>query len=161
MSKILIAVVALLFLAGGGAGAYFYFSQSAEASVPGDGAHEAKAGKHAKGDDNTANVSQFVELSPLILPIVDGSGVNQIISLVVALEVQGEDTAEMVESRMPKLQDAFIQDMYGVLSRQAALKGGIIQVNYIKERLNRIANEVLGAGSVDDVLLQVVQQRPI
>ena len=67
----------------------------------------------------------------------------------------------MVEHLKPKIKDAFIQDMYGVLNRHAALKGGVIQVGVLKERLNKMSAKVLGEDKVYDVLLQVVQQRPI
>ncbi|MCP4932654.1 MAG: flagellar basal body-associated FliL family protein, partial [bacterium] len=53
------------------------------------------------------------------------------------------------------------QDMYGVLNRHAALKGGVIQVSVIKARLNKISQEIMGEDVVYDVLLQVVQQKPI
>jgi len=158
MGKIFIAIAALVILGGGGAGAYFYFFQSAEASVPEGEEHEV-----AKEDDgeHVELGTEFVELPPLILPIVDGNGVHQVVSLVVALDVSGTDAADEVRAMMPKLQDAFIQDMYGVLNRHAAFKGGVIQVNVIKARLNRISKQVLGEDKVNEVLLQVVQQRPI
>lgn len=102
---------------------------------------------------------QFVELDPLILPIVDKSGVSQTVSLVVSLEVADMAAADKVKMMEPKLKDAFIQDLYGMLNEHAALKGGVIQVGYIKKRLSAISHEVMGDHVVNDVLLQVVQQR--
>jgi len=168
MRMIIIGVVALLLL-GGGAGAYFYFMQPAEASAgdgaeSGDGGHGEEAKKEDHGGDDGHGGGrgvQFVELDPLILPIIDNNGVNQVVSLVVALEVKDSWAAAKVEKMEPKLKDAYIQDMYGVLNEHAALKGGVIQVNKIKKRLNRITAEILGDDVVQDVLLQVVQQRPI
>jgi len=165
MRKIIIAIAALFLLGSGGAGAYFYFGQSAEASAGsevGDNYEknkEDKKGKKKKG--GYGGSFEFVELSPLMLPIVDNNGVSQTVSLVVALEVADSGAADKVKKFIPRLTDAFIQDMYGVLNRHAAMKGGVIQVTYIKERLNKISAEVLGDDVVHDVLLQVVQQRPI
>lgn len=159
MKKMIILLVALLLLGGGGAGAYFYlFSNKAEAAVPEGEEHEKAA--VAEGEHG-APAFQFVEMDPLILPIVDNEGVSQVVSLVIALEVTDQATADEVKAMTPKLKDAFIQDMYGVLNKQAALKGGVIQVSQIKQRLNMISNKVLGEEKVHDVLLQVVQQRPI
>lgn len=158
MRMLIIALVALLVLGGGGAGVYFYFLQPAEAS---DG-HEKEA--EVAKDDHVIDKSafEFVELGPLVLPIVDGNGVSQTVSMVVALEVIDKYAAGKVEKYEPKLKDAFIQDMYGVLNRHAALKGGVIQVGVIKQRLNKISDKVMGdEETVQDVLLQVVQQRPI
>jgi flagellar FliL protein len=167
MKMIIIAVGAILVLGGGGAGAYFYFSQTAEAAAG------AEAGEHAEAKAEDAHASgdagghgeeshvEFVELDPLVLPIVDDSGVSQVVSVVVALEVADAAMAAEVEKMSPRLKDAFIQDMYGVLNRHAALKGGVIQVSLLKERLNKISTKVMGENKVKDVLLQVVQQRPI
>ena len=160
MRMIFIGLAALILLGGGGAGAYFYFSQSAEASAgeEADKKHHEKA-KSDKGHEK--GHFEFVELDPLVLPIVDNNGVSQVVSMVVALEVADAEIAKEVEKMTPRLKDAFIQDMYGVLNRHAALKGGVIQVSAIKKRLNKISAEVLGEDKVHDVLLQVVQQRPI
>ena len=62
----------------------------------------------------------------------------------------------------PRLTDAYIQDMYGILNKHAALKGGIIQVHMIKQRLNEVTDKVVGDADIHtEVLIQVVQQRPI
>lgn len=160
MRMLIIALVAVLVLGGGGAGAYFYFTQEAEASAGGE-EHEAELKKAEHEDDGFGSVD-FVELGPLVLPIVDANGVSQTVSMVVALEVKGSSSVGKVQKYEPKLKDAFIQDMYGVLNRHAALKGGVIQVGVIKERLNKISDKVMGDEDiVQDVLLQVVQQRPI
>lgn len=160
----MIALVAVLVLGGGAAGAYFYFSQSAEASAGdevGDNHEKSKKEEHAKDDGHGGGHFEFVELDPLILPIVDNNGVSQVVSVVVALEVMDAEAAKNVEAMSPRLKDAFIQDMYGVLNRHAALKGGVIQVSVLKKRLNLVSAKVMGEGVIHDVLLQVVQQRPI
>ena len=103
----------------------------------------------------------FVELDQLVFPIIDGNGVNQTVSLVIALEMADSEAAAEVITLQPRLKDAFIQEMYGALNRHAALKGGVIQVGKIKARLSHVAKKVLGQDKVKDVLLQVVQQRPV
>lgn len=170
MRIIIIGLVALLVLGGGAAGAYFYFSKGAEASIGADEGldHEAESGDHSKdkkhakkGKHGEEVLSFFVELDPLMLPIVDNNGVHQVVSLVVALEVADEEIAGRVEQMKPKLTDAIIQDTYGILNRHAAMNGGLIEIQEIKARLNKVANDVMGDDEVHDVLLQVVQQRPI
>ncbi len=159
VKKILSIVIALALLGGGGAGAYFYFMKPAEASaVEGDKSHAKKQDSKDKADTSK---HIFVELDPLILPIIDESGVTQTVSLVVALEVADEKAGSLITAQAPRLKDAYIQKLYGVLNNQAALKGGVIQVNTLKKQLNKISNKVLGDDIVHDVLLQVVQQRPV
>lgn len=163
MRKIIVILMVLLILGGGGAGVYFYFFQPAEASA-GAAAEEANKEheKQAKGGGHgEAPAAMFVELDPLILPVMDGNGPSQVVSIVVALEVADEETAKTVEAMSPKLKDAYIQDMYGMMNQYAALKGGVVQVGMIKKRLNEITTHVMGENVVQDVLLQVVQQRPI
>jgi flagellar FliL protein len=166
MRMIIMAVGALAVLGGGGAGAYFYFSQEAEAAVSEEGAdahgdEHATEEDHGGGHDDHGGHVEYVELDPLILPIVDNEGVSQVVSVVIAIEVPDAEAKGKVEAMAPKLKDAFIQDMYGVLNKHAALKGGVLQVNMLKERLNTVSMEVMGKDKIKDVLLQVVQQRPI
>jgi flagellar FliL protein len=166
MKLAVMALVAVLLLGGGAAGAYFYFDKPAEAAGgPVDEAkkaeHDAKVAKAKEEGGKGAPVAQFVKLDVLILPIIDETGVTQTITMAVSLEVPDEMTAKEVEHLSPRLKDAFIQDMYGTLSRKNAMKQGVLQVNMIKERLNKVSTKVLGQDKVKDVLLQVVQQRPI
>jgi flagellar FliL protein len=149
MKKLIAGFLAFAVILGGGmVGASMVSSQ----------AQAAEEKKDAQGE--VGGIS-FVEMKPLVLPIVDRNGVSQIISLVVSLEVKDPAAAAEVEKYSPRLTDAFIQDMYGILTRQAAMEGGVVQVGYIKSRLNKVTERVLGQDKVKDVLLQVVQQRPV
>ena len=51
--------------------------------------------------------------------------------------------------------------MYGVLSRKASTQGGVLKVDELKQRLNKVSSKVLGDQKINSVLLQVVNQRPI
>ncbi len=147
-------LVAILLVCGGSIGAYFYFGNSAVASIP-----EGEAGDMAELESH--ETLHFVELSPLLLPIVDNNGVSQVVSLVISLEVNSEESREMVEKLSPRLTDAYIHDLYGVLNYKAALQGGVVQVSEVKRRLNMITTKVIGEDVINDVLLQVVSQRRV
>lgn len=149
-------------LGGGGVGAYFYFMKPAEASAVDEvGGHHEEAAKKDDHKDSHDEHFEFVELDPLILPIVDNNGLSQTVNLVVVLEVVDSAAKAKVEKITPRIKDAFIQDMYGILNKHAALKGGVIQVDMLKKRLNEVSAKVAGEDTIHDVLLQVVQQRPI
>ena len=161
MKMAILAIVAILVLGGGAGGAYFYFNQKAEASVGETVEHaEAKEAKHDKKGGDPAHLA-FVEMDPLILPIIDADGISQMVSLVIVLQVHDEKQKAEVASQMFRIKDAYIQDMYGSLNKHVAVKDGVIQVSVLKEKLTAANNRVLGEGVVSDVLLQVVQQRPI
>jgi flagellar FliL protein len=162
MKSFFLVVMAIVVLGGGAFGAYIYFEQPAEASI-GDIAEHQEAGETGPDivDAKKRSKHEFVELSPLVLPIVDSNGVSQVISIVVVIEVKGGTNQTLVLNLQPRLKDAYIQELYGVLNKHAALKGGVVQVDVIKKRLSAISEKVLGEGVIEDVLLQVVQQRPI
>ncbi len=143
---------------GVGAGTYFYFGgNEAVASLdPVAKIEQSEKMKTAKSNDVF-----FVELEALILPIIDKNGVSQIVSIVVSLEIENKDYVDIVTKLSPKLKDAYIQNMYGALNDKSAFDGKVVQVSMIKRRLNKVTTQILGENVVQDVLLQVVQQRPI
>lgn len=151
MKKLIVATIALILLGGGGFGAYLFLNKPAEAS-------ESKTEEKAEGE---AVPPSFVEMKPLVLPVLDKEGVSQIVSIVISLETDTPEKAAEVEALKPRLTDAYIQGMYGVLSSKEVMSEGVLQVEYIKGRLNKITNKVLGENKVKDVLLQVVQQRHV
>lgn len=158
MRVFFLATIALLVLGGGAAGVYFYFGHPAEAAIGPGKAHQEAGPAHDRGH---AADHSFVQLDPLLLPIIDETGVNQIVSISIVVEVSDDEKAKKVETLAPRLKDAYIQELYGVLNKHAALRGGVVQVGSIKERLRQISQSVMGDGIVEDVLLQVVQQRKI
>lgn len=164
MKLAVIAILALVLVGGGAAGAYFYFDKPAEAAGgPMDEAakaeHDAKAAEAAEGA--VAPKEQFVALEPMIIPLIDERGISQNITLVVSIEAPDEEAAKEIQRLQPRLKDAYIQDMYGALNRKSTIKDGVLQVDIIKERLNRASIKVLGEGKVNDVLLQIIQQRRV
>lgn len=161
MKFVMIAAIALVFLGGGAAGAYFFLNKPAVASATEMSEAEKADAAAAKAAHEAALEAVFVKLDPLILPIVDSNGVTQTVSIVISIEVADEEAAARVEAMQPRLKDAFLQDMYGMLSQKAVMKGGVIEVAKIKARLNNISHKVMGGDTVKEVLLQVVQQRRI
>lgn len=117
------------------------------------------AADDAKDEETSGPSIHFVELNPLMLPIISKHGSTQMVSLVVSVEVNSEDKAEQVKKYSPRLTDAFLTDLYSAFGYQTALNGGEIPLVYLKERLNKISAKVLGDDVVDDVLLQFMQKR--
>ncbi|HEY0901545.1 MAG TPA: flagellar basal body-associated FliL family protein [Micavibrio sp.] len=158
MKIAILALIAIVVLGGGAGGAYFYFNQKAEASVGAEGEHAAA--KDVKKEHNPEHMA-FVQMDPLVLPIIDADGISQMVSLVIVLQVGDEKQKASVEGQMFRIKDAYIQDMYGSLNKHVAVKDGVLQVDILKKKLSAANDRVLGEGVVSDVLLQVVQQRRI
>lgn len=149
MKKFIITAIAVLFLGCGIFGTFLFLNKPAQAN-------ESKEPEKAEGE---AAGPSFVEMKPLVLPVVDKEGVSQIISIVISLETDDPANVAQIEQMRPRLTDAYIQGMYGVLGSKEVMSDGILQVAYIKDRLHTITNKVMGENKVKDVLLQVVQQR--
>ncbi|MEM6812413.1 MAG: flagellar basal body-associated FliL family protein [Pseudomonadota bacterium] len=165
MKIVLMVIMAALLVGAGGAGGYFFTQKQAVASYSSAGEiskEQQQADKYARmSAEEAAKHLRFVKMDPIILPIIDQNGVSQVVTLVVSLEVNGDENQEFAKAMAPRLKDAYIQDMYGVLNRKASLDGGVIKVDKLKNRLNRVSAEILGENRVNEVLLQVVNQRPI
>jgi flagellar FliL protein len=148
-------------LGGGGFAGYMYFNKPAEAAAEGDQKKDSH-GEDASKSEGILDFSEVVELTPLVLPIVDDSGVHQVINVAISLEVNGGGNVRKVHKLMPRITNAFLQDMYGVLNRHAALRGGALKVDMLKQRLQNISNKIVGdEKTINKVLLTVVEQRPV
>ena len=146
--RILIIIVAFLAVAGGGGGWWYYNNQNAE--------NEAQAAELEKDPELT-----YVELDPLHLPVITEKGVTQNISLIIALEVDSSDDADKVNANKPKLVDAYLSDMYGVMGQKKIMKDGVLQVDLVRKRLAYVTRKVLGEDVVSNVLLQLISQRKV
>jgi flagellar protein FliL len=167
MNKIIVGVIALGLVGGGGTGAYLYFQKPAEASIPDKEHTDEKAEDHAakdeggKGEHGEAKGPTYVKMEPMVVPIIDNDGVTQVVSMVITFEVKDDPAAAEVEHMKPRIKDAFIQNLYGMLNQQAIMEKGVIKVGYIKKRLTDISAKVMGDDVIKEVLLQTVQQNPI
>lgn len=116
---------------------------------------------HAAADTEGTSEFEYFELKPLLIPVINAQGLTQQVSLVVSIEVP-TGTLDEVTPYGPRLTDAYIQDMYGVLSAGYGLvNGNVLNVAAIKQRLSKVTVNILGEDRVEDVLLQIVQQRPL
>ncbi|MDE1151115.1 MAG: hypothetical protein PW788_01140 [Micavibrio sp.] len=101
---------------------------------------------------------EYFEMKPIILPIITDKGLTQQVSLVISLELP-YGTRDDIKPLEPKLADAYIGNLYGALgSGGVMMKGNIIDVVAVKDRLTKETTRILGEGKVHQVLLQVVQQ---
>lgn len=105
--------------------------------------------------------SDFVEIDPLMLPIVGVDGVSQSVNIVIIVQVKNRWKANKVTDLEPRLKSAYIEEMYGTLSATDLMTNGVLQVGELRKRLLDITIEVLGDDVVQDILFKTVDQRPI
>lgn len=143
MRKILLTILTLLCLA----------AAPAMASGSAPSSDKEGAEKDGKGP-------QYVKIAPIVLPLVGEQGVEQIISLVIAIEVPDRKTADHVIVMSPRLNDAYMTDLYGAIDRRDSFRNGLVDITRIKERIEKASVRILGPNSIKSVLVQAVMQRP-
>lgn len=103
----------------------------------------------------------YVNIAPFVLPVIDDNGPNQLISLVITLEMVDGKGTELVKQRLPRLNDAYLQTLYGALDQKLVDRGQLVDVGLVKKRLQAPTQRVLGDGVVKDILVQAVSQRKL
>ena len=147
MKRIVLIVIVLLLLAGAGGGAYlFLLAPPAEAAT-------------AETSEQEAGDPVYVEFNPILLPILGDGRVEQVISVVVALEMADQEAADRAIALAPRLNDAYLQALYGRLHADDVIVNGVVDLRMIKRELVRESNNVMGHGVVLDALVQMVSQR--
>ncbi len=113
------------------------------------------------GKEGEGNNPSYVKLDPLVVPIVNDDGASQVVSLLITLEVMAATDIPKIETLKPRVKDAMIINLYGLLNERAAVQNGVLQVSYVKKHLTAAIEKVVGEGVLKDVLLQMVQQNPV
>jgi flagellar FliL protein len=152
MMKILVLLLVALIFGGGGFGAgWFLFANQGEK-------HEEKVEAPPPAPSGPP---VFVNVGPLTVPVLGAERIDQFVTLMVALELTDLTSAENVRAQAPRLTDAFLTTVYGAIASGKAMTGGVLDVAQVKLKLNDACVKVLGKGMVRDVLIQIVNQRPM
>ncbi|MBP5855793.1 hypothetical protein KAJ83_02150 [Marivibrio halodurans] len=145
MKKLLIILVLLILLLGaGGGGAYWWFLMR----DAGEG-HEAS---DAAPDDGPGEPAVYVELEALTIPVIRGGAVAKYVLLQISLEVEDLAAREEIQERMPRLMDAFLRDLHAYFA--SVPLDSPLNVRTVKARLRAIADRIVGADVVREVLIQ-------
>ena len=101
----------------------------------------------------------YVHIAPMVLPVITDEGVEQLVTVIVDVEVKDFDVADNMHTNMPRVQDALMRALYGGLGQGSLRNGNMVDVNKIKAKATAALNEVLGAESIREVLIQGIGQR--
>lgn len=145
--KIVIGAVAALLLAGGGGGAYMVFGGGKAAG--GETAETADA-ERAEGEP------VFVDVPPMVVNLRSADGAARFVKLHFMLVPGPKGEAAALEKKLPLLLDALQPFLRELRPEDLA---GSAAVFRIKEEMLLRAHDALGAGQVEDVLIQdLIQQ---
>lgn len=146
MKRIILAVVAVLLIAGAGAAAWFFFIK-------------AKPEDHVRDDvHETAGKPEFLELDSLSVPVIRGGRLDKYIMLRLTLEMKDAKAKAVGKEAMPLVKDAFLRDLHGFFADQPPTDEGI-DVRLVKARLMRVSERLFGPGQVVNVLVQGAFER--
>lgn len=103
----------------------------------------------------------YVSIGPIILPIITDDGPQQIMTMIVSLQVDDTSASDKVREQLPRLVDAYMRALYGKLDKGNMHHGAIVDIDFIKRKVAKATEEIMGKGLVEDVLIQAVSQRQV
>jgi len=150
MKKIVVIVLALALAGGGGAAGWFFFLKEEPEELVEEVVEQLPPAAPV-----------YVRFNALQLPLIGDDGIDQVIDIIVALEVPDQAAADQVIALAPRLNDAILSDLYGVMHTSRIMRNGVVNVNAIKQRIVTVAQRIMGEDLVHDALVQSVAQRPM
>ncbi len=144
MGKILIGIVALLFLAGGAGSYVFFLAEAADEAQPAEVVRRP--------------APAFVPMDPLTLSAIRADGVRGLVGFRIVLELADGRSPLEVKQWMPRFEDAFVTELASLLAVDWP-GGGPIDFDIARARLLRESERVIGIGVVANVLFEQVQVR--
>ena len=112
----------------------------------------------AEAGDDEKKPQNFVYLKPLMFPVISNGNISQFVSVTVTLEFDDPATATKAEGIMPRIVDAYLQDLYGAANGNKVIHDGVIDPGALKAELETSNSRVL-AGMPCHVLLDNIGQR--
>ncbi len=151
MKKLVIAGAAILMLAGAAIGVLAWLG----IGPFGDGdAVDVEATETTPGEP-----LRFVTMDALVIPIFQGEKVAATVQIRLKLEAANQENESEIARLMPRLNDAFLRDLYGFIPRHLR-KEERVDLALIKDRLQMVGDKVAGPGVIKSVLVQAVLEIP-
>jgi len=101
----------------------------------------------------------FVTMDVLVIPIFQGEKVAATVQIQLKLEATNLESASEIARLLPRLNDAFLRDLYGFIPRHLRKKERL-DLALIKDRLQMVGDKVAGPGVIKSVLVQAVLENP-
>ena len=147
MNRIVIIIIAIFVIVGAG-GAVWYFFMQADAPI------EDQTGENK----SSLEVSEFIDIENLSIPVIREGRVDRYIMISVSLEMRDQDSKALGDEAFPRLKDAVFSQLYSYFSMQQSGESGI-NVGQVKARLLWAAERAIGKGHVRQVIIQGAYER--
>src|SRR5262249_44468535 len=96
----------------------------------------------------------YVRFQPIFIPIIQGDRVTRQIGVTVMLELEKGQEKPPIEEKRLLLNDAFVRDLYAFFQQRSGMPSNDIDEMYLKQRLLKVADGVIGEKAVREVLIQ-------
>jgi hypothetical protein len=149
MKRLLLAILILVALGGGGAAGWWFLLREPPLDDAA-AAEEESGGLIAK--------SRYVELDPIVLPIIREGQIILHVNLVLNVELRRALPVEDISARELPLRDAMIRELHALYGLRYVQDRGF-DLPIVRERLARRAEEIFGPETVATVLIHDVNQR--
>lgn len=106
-----------------------------------------------------ADPPAYLELRPLVLPMIQAGQVTKHLTLKVVVEVNA-DYVKPVEYALPVIRDAYFSELHGLLAMRYVREHGNM-LGLLGERLVLVSDRLLGEGVIGNVLIsELGRQNP-
>lgn len=157
MIRLLLLLGLVFLLAGGGVGTWWFGIKGEP--IPGLPAGSESAGESGRAARLAKLPSEFVELDPLSIPVMEEGRVTKLLTLVINLEVAGQPGLEAVASERAVLRDRMLSELHGLYALDF-VRENENQMTLVKDRLRKKGREILGQ-KLRGVYVKAVQGRDV
>ncbi|HVA12369.1 MAG TPA: hypothetical protein VNF99_03890 [Stellaceae bacterium] len=95
----------------------------------------------------------YIRFPPIFVPIIEDDQVTRQVGVTLMLQLVKGQKKQGVEAKRLQLDDAFVSDLYAFFQLHASLHSDLDQA-YLKDRLLRVADAVVGPNIVQEVLIE-------
>ncbi|MGB0671059.1 MAG: flagellar basal body-associated FliL family protein [Rhodospirillales bacterium] len=102
--------------------------------------------------------ARYIDMEPLVITVFADDRVATIIQIELQLETASAETQATIKKHLPRIKDAFVKEMHGYIPRLLR-KSERLDIFAVRDRLQLVADKLLGPHIVDGVLIQSVDER--
>lgn len=149
MKRLVILLAIVLLVAGGGGAAWWFLLREA----PVDTAAEAEAAPETEILDRARK--RFVELEPMVLPIIREGQVTLHLTIVLVVELTTPIPKIEVARQQRPLRDAILSELHAVYALRYVQEKGF-EHPIVRQRLTIASERILGSGAVKALLVRKI-----
>jgi flagellar basal body-associated protein FliL len=155
MGRLIVLLLLVVLLAGGGVGTWWFGIEG----NPIPGLSDTTSGDGGAASSLVQKPSEFVEMEPLSVPVMQEGQVTELLTLVISLEVAGNAGLEAVAENRPALRDSMLSELHALYSLRF-VRNNENEMDLVKRRLEKKVRPFL-KNKLRGVFVQAVQGREV